>query len=154
MTIQYKLIVFLKKQKKTIAVAESLTGGYVSYLLTQVPGASDAFKFGAVVYSLASKHLLFNLSSSELNATQGVSEHIAHVLAKKVKRFSDADIGAAIVGFAGPQAPQGMKGRVYMAVASQKKVYTRKTSLKGTRNKIRKNASGALLEFILEKVAQ
>lgn len=154
MAIQNRLVAFLKKQKKTIAIAESITGGYICYLLTKTPGASQIFKLGVVVYSSESKRTLFGFSLSRLTSNQGVSEHIARTLAKKVQQLARSDIGGAIVGFAGPEAPPQTKGLAYMALAANKKVYTKTVHFKGTRNRIRKDASRVCLEFILKKVAR
>jgi nicotinamide-nucleotide amidase len=146
------LISSLKKKKQTIAVAESITGGYVSYLLSSLPGSSKVFRLGLVPYGGGAKKKLFNLSASYLKKTQGVSQELAHQLAKKVRTLSDADVGAAIVGFAGPQAPHTMKGTVYMAVARRKAVHTRCKKFKGSRDRIRKDAALALVRFILDTI--
>ena len=61
-----KLIAALKKNKLTVSVAESCTGGYVSYLLTKIPGSSNVFKSGAVVYSLSTKNKLFGIPNNLL----------------------------------------------------------------------------------------
>ncbi len=149
-----KLFNYLKRRKKTIAIAESITGGYVSFLLTSFSGASSIFKFGAVVYSLEAKRKLFGLDAKQLKYTQGVSEDIARSLAKKIRDYMSADYGASIVGFAGPKAKKGMKGVVFMGFSSGNKTITKEMKLKGNRDEIRKKASKLLIEFILENIAQ
>jgi PncC family amidohydrolase len=97
-----KLTYVLLRLDKTVATAESASAGYHSYLLTKTPGSSKVFKGGIIVYSLESKHKFFNISPSLLRKTQGVSEEISLILAKKVRSLYSVDIGLSIVGFAGP----------------------------------------------------
>ena len=152
MTKLKKLFNTLKKRKKTLAVCESITGGYVSFLLTKNPGASQIFQLGLVAYSLKSKNKFFKIPKEELEETQGVSQNIAKILAEKVRKFLNSDIGASIVGFAGPKAKKGMKGVVFMGFSDKNKTVTKKTKFKGSRDSIRKKASSAFIDFILENL--
>jgi len=147
-----ELISELKKKNSSLALAESITGGRASALITSVPGSSQIFSLGAIVYSLKAKHELLDLPMSELTPARGVSQAIASGLAEKVKALTGTDYGAGIVGFAGPSAPEGKLGLIYMAVSSPKRNQTRKLDLKGSRTKIQDRAALALLEFILEEV--
>ncbi|MCD6228058.1 MAG: CinA family protein [Candidatus Omnitrophica bacterium] len=146
------LVNHLKKRKKTIAVAESMSGGYLSYLLTKISGSSKFFKLGVVAYSLQAKHKLFNIPYTILNPTQGVSEKIAKILSKKVKSMLDTDLGASIVGFAGPKAKKGMRGVVYLGLTKGIKTVTKRKKVSGSREEIRRKASYALIEFILNNL--
>ncbi len=146
------LVNLLKKRKKTIAVAESMSGGYLSYLLTKIPGSSNFFRLGVVAYSLQAKHKLFNIPYTILNPTQGVSEKIAKILAKKIKGILGTDLGASIVGFAGPKAKKGMRGVVYLSLAKHRKIVTKRERISGSREEVRKKASYALIEFILNNL--
>ena len=123
-----KLIDTLKEKKQTLALAESCSGGYASYLLTKIPGVSEVFMGSVVVYSLEAKNKLFNIPSSLLEKTQGVSKEVALKLATEVRKKLNANIGASIVGFAGPK--------------------TKKIIIKGTRDVVRKKASAHLIELI------
>ena len=148
MKVLRQLLSSLKRKKQTIAVIESVTGGYVSYLFTRLPGASQVFSLGLIPYALGAKKKLFTISEAYLKETQGVSEYLAGQLAKKVRTLAGTDFGASIVGFAGPQAPRGMKGMVCMAVADRHTVYTAHKKFKGPRDRIRRRASFALIRFI------
>ncbi len=148
-----KLVKALKDKELTISIAESMTGGYVSYLLTKTPGASEIFKGGYIVYSLDTKEKLFNIKPSLLKKTQGVSKTMASALSEKVRKKLKADIGAAIVGFAGPTTKKGVKvGTTYLAVATTKGVKTKKYVLKGSRDIVRKKAAELLINFIYENI--
>ena len=147
------LIVELKKLGLTLSLAESITGGYVSYLLTKIPGASNVLKASLVVYGLESKSILCSIDKYLLSKTQGVSEEVAAKLARYTAKKLKTDIGAAIVGFAGPSARSGVKiGTVYLAIYHKNKITAKKITLNGSRNNIRKKAACLFIDFIYEKV--
>lgn len=153
MLVAKKLIKSLIKANLSLAVAESASGGHVSYLLTETPGASKVFKGSLVVYSLEAKNKLLGLAIKNLKKNQGVSKAIASRLAKKVKKKLNADIGAALVGFAGPNAPKESKlGIFFIAVSSKNKSLVKKIFLKGTRNQVRKKSSLLLIQLIYESL--
>jgi len=147
------LIVTLQKKHLTLALAESVTAGYASYLLTKISGSSKVFKGGVVVYSLDSKNKLFKIPASLLKKTQGVSKEVAVSLAKKVRQKFKADIGAAIVGFAWPGAKKGLKvGTIFIAYTARNKVLPKKMIIKGNRDTIRKKAAQSLLNFLYKNI--
>ncbi len=150
MTREKKLVDSLRKKTLTVSLAESMTGGLVSSLLTGVPGASKVFLLGAVVYTLKAKNKLLGLPLKNLKKCQGVSADTAVSLAREIKRCSGSDIGASIVGFAGPRAPQGKKGLVYMAVCRKGKPTVKEFKFQGSRKAIRDKAAAALLALIDE----
>lgn len=150
MTIK-KLITILKKENLTIASAESLTGGYLSYLLTKIPGSSKVFKGGVVIYSLEAKNKFFKIPLAELQEAQGVSANICKNLAIRVKKLFNSKIGVALVGFAGPKAKLGVKvGTVFMAISNKDKTIVAKWVLKGTRNQIQQQASQRIIKVLYE----
>jgi len=148
-----KLIVALEERKLTIATAESCSGGYACYLLTKIPGSSKIFKGGVVVYSLETKNKFFNIPYPLLKKTQGVSEEIALILAKKVRKKFAADIGSSIVGFAGPKAKRGVEaGTVFVGIADKQGAITKKVIIKGNRDMVRKKASYLLINLIYKRL--
>ena len=151
MTKLEKVILNLTKRKLTIALAESCSGGYASYLLTKTPGSSKVFKGSIIVYSLDIKSKFFNISESNLKKTQGVSKETAAVLAKKIKNKFKSNLGASIVGFAGPSAKKGVKiGTIYISISDTKSIINKKYLLKGSRNIIQKNAANKLIDLIIQ----
>jgi len=142
------LIKTLKTKNLTLALAESCTSGYASYLITKTPGASKVFKGGTIVYSLESKNKLFKIPKSALIKAQGVSKEIALALAKGVRKKFNADIGAAITGFAGPSDKK--TGIVFIAIAAKTKTTAKKLIIDGSRDTVRKQASLALINLIYE----
>nr|WP_144267756.1 CinA family protein [Leifsonia xyli] len=108
----------------TVAVAESLTGGGVTFELTRVPGASAAVIGGVVVYATALKHTLLGVDADLLAAEGPVHPDVARQLAAGVRERlavdgRPADLGVATTGVAGPD-PQGGRavGTVFVGVST------------------------------------
>lgn len=153
MKLLKRFITALETKALTISLAESCTGGYASYLITRIPGSSKVFKGGIIVYSLFAKNKLLNLPRSILNETKGVSKEVCVKLAKNVRKTLKSDIGASVVGFAGPDIKRSIKtGTVYIAVADRKTTKTRKFIIKGSRDLVRKKASYMLIEMIYKHI--
>lgn len=142
-----RLIKVLKRKKLTVAAAESASGGYLCYLLTKIPGSSEVFKGGVIVYSLDSKNILLKIPAPLLKKTQGVSREVAVRLAKGVAKKLKADIGTSIVGFAGPGP---CAGRVYLATAYKDKLLAKEIRLKGSRDSIRKKSSQTMIKLLVK----
>jgi len=141
----------LKEKKLSIAIAESCTGGIVSKQFSSIPGASGYFKLGIVAYSPRAKNVLLGVPMWLIQKTNGVCPEIAQIMAKNVARVASVDIGASIVGFAGPSAPRKDKlGLVFMAVAFKGKVRVEKEKLQGSRLQIMQKASHGLIDLIYE----
>lgn len=145
-----QLVNTLKERKLTLACAESASGGYVSYLLTKTPGSSRVFKGAVVAYSLEAKNKFLRIPWKILNQPQGVSGKITGVLAENVKNILNADIGAAITGFAGPGDKN--TGLMFLAVSYKNNTMVKKVVIKGNRDKIRKEASRMLVKMIYDYV--
>ncbi|MGB8329221.1 MAG: competence/damage-inducible protein A [Polyangiales bacterium] len=92
----------LRDRGKTLAVAESCTGGRVGEMLTRVPGASDYLLLDAVVYANSAKEAVLGVSSELLRAHGAVSSEVAAAMAEGVLRVAGADIAVSITGVAGP----------------------------------------------------
>jgi len=142
MVLIKRLIQKLRAKSLTLSAAESCTGGYLSYLLTQTPGSSHVFKGAVVVYSLQAKQQFFFLPKSLLETTQGVSKQVARLLAQNCRKTFKTDIAVSIVGAAGPESVKTFKpGTVFIAVATSKKTIVKKFIFKGTRDAMRKAAA-------------
>ena len=136
------LINFLLVNGLTVSAAESCTGGYLSYLLTQTPGSSRVFKGSVVVYSLQAKQQFFSLPKVLLKTTQGVSGQVAKLLAQNCRKTFKTDIAVSIVGAAGPESVKNFRpGTVFIAVTTSKKTIVKKFIFKGTRDMVRKAAA-------------
>jgi nicotinamide-nucleotide amidase len=149
---EYKIARILKEKKKTLAVAESCTGGLVSHRITNVPGSSDYFHGGVVAYSNDVKTFLLYVSQELLKEHGAVSPQVACAMAKGAKSALDADIAAAITGIAGPTGGSEEKpvGLAYLALASADEIKGKKVLFEGDRESLKKKFSDVVLNFILE----
>ncbi|MCM8824079.1 MAG: CinA family protein, partial [Candidatus Omnitrophica bacterium] len=142
MKLLQKIIHILKERKLTISLAESCTGGYTSYLLTKIPGSSAVFKGSVVVYSMEAKKIFLGIPHSLLKNTPGVSKDVCIMLAKNIRNILSTDLGASIVGFAGPTSKKGVPvGTIFISIADKNSADVKKLIIKGDRDKIRKKAS-------------
>lgn len=87
---------------RTVAVAESCTGGLVSAALTAIPGSSDVFEVGFITYSNSAKQGVLRVDSNILETFGAVSSATAWAMARGALERSTADIAVAITGVAGP----------------------------------------------------
>lgn len=134
-----KLIVEeLKKQKKTISVAESCTGGLLADAFINVSGASEVFKEGVVTYSNQAKVDRLGVSKETLDKYGAVSQEVAKEMVLGLK----TDVGISVTGIAGPNGGTKEKpvGLVYMGIKVGKELRVEKKVFKGTRRAVRKKA--------------
>ena len=142
----------LKKKKKTLALAESCTGGLVSHWLTNVSGASAYFLGSVISYSNNAKESLLGVPKENIKKYGAVSRETALRMAKGAKTVFGADIAAAVSGIAGPGGGTKEKpvGIAFIAVVSGERVKTRKIICKGSRKSIKTQFADAVLMMILE----
>lgn len=108
----------LARQKKTIAVAESCTGGTLAKLLTDIPGASRYFTYGWVTYSNAAKITELGLKADLIEKDGAVSANVAEAMAQRARKKAGTDFAIGITGIAGPDGGSEQKpvGLVYISV--------------------------------------
>lgn len=142
----------LLKSRKTIAVAESCTGGLISHALTNVSGSSNYFKLGLILYSDNAKSKILKIRKADISRFGSVSKEIAILMAKKVKSLTKTDIGLATTGFAGPKGGNinNPIGTVYIALAYKNSVTVKKLKFIGKRIQIKNKAKNKALSLIKE----
>ncbi len=144
-----RAVALLKEHKKTIATAESCTGGLVAAALTDVPGSSAVIGTGVVAYSWECKQRLLDVERAALEQYGAVSAQVAQQMAQGVRRRSGADLGVAVTGEAGPVAgEQQPVGTVYIALADCRRTWVKELHLDGDRGAIRRKAAFHLLDLI------
>jgi PncC family amidohydrolase len=133
----------VKKTLKTIAFAESCTGGWVSKQITDIPGSSKYFLGSVVAYSNASKKRILGVKDKTLKAKGAVSKEVALEMARGARRLFRSSRAVSLTGIAGPSGGTKEKpiGTVFIAFSSPRKTQVWKFHFKGTRNKIRKQAA-------------
>lgn len=142
-------------QGKTLATAESLTGGGIGAALTAVPGSSQVFCGGIISYTDAVKHRLLGVPASVLEQFGAVSAPVAEAMAKGAKAALQADIAVSVTGLAGPGADAfgNPVGTVYIGYADEKENCSRHFCFAGDREAVRAQTIRAALELVLEKNA-
>jgi len=110
----------LREHKRTLAVAESCSGGLVGNRITNVPGSSSYFVGGVIAYSNELKQRLLGVQQSTLTTHGAVSEETAREMALGARRATGADLGIATTGIAGPDGgtPEKPVGTVVIALAA------------------------------------
>jgi len=118
----------LIEKSETLAVAESCTGGYISHLITSVPGSSEYFKGSVTAYSNEVKQNLLGVSAELLAKFGAVSREVAEQMALGVKAALKSDYAVATTGIAGPGGGTEEKpvGTVWIAIAGKNSVNSEK----------------------------
>jgi nicotinamide-nucleotide amidase len=143
----------LRHRSETLASAESLTGGMIGALLTDVPGASDSYLGGVISYATRLKAVLAGVEEATLAELGPVSARTAIEMAHGVAVKCNADWGLAATGVAGPDDQNGHPvGQVFVAVSHRRSdlMSVRELSLEGDRMMIRQLAADASLRLLAE----
>jgi nicotinamide-nucleotide amidase len=146
----------LKKKRRTLALAESCTGGAVADALTDVPGSSDYFIGGVTAYSNKTKERILGVKKKVLLAHGAVSAECAAAMAEGARRLFKTDYAAAVTGIAGPGGGTKEKpvGLVYFAVTGRNmKTRTFRRNFRNTRINIKRCSVNSILDA-LRKIIQ
>ncbi len=146
----------LKDRKQTLATAESCTAGLLAGKITNVPGSSDYFDRGFVTYTNESKTEMLGVPEQTLIDHGAVSSQTAEAMAVGVKEKSRTDYGVAITGIAGPGGGTEEKpvGTVFIAVASNKEVVSKKFLMAKDREINRNRSIYAALEMLRRAILE
>lgn len=141
----------LGRQEATLAVAESLTGGYIGHLLTELPGISRTLLGVDVTYSNEAKCRLLSVAESDISREGAVSETVARAMARGVRDLHGADWGIATTGIAGPTGGRPGKpvGLAWVAVAGPKGVVVAESRVHpGERSEVKQRAARHALDLL------
>ena len=145
----------LLKQGKTIAFAESCSGGLASSLVTDVPGSSEYLLGSVVTYTNMAKNKLINVQQDTWNRYGAVSRETACEMAVGVRRLLGSDLGVSITGNAGPGASEGKPvGLVYIAVATDDVVYCQEHRFASTRTENKLRIALAAISMAIDKLKE
>lgn len=139
-------------QGKTLAAAESCTGGLLTHRLTNIPGSS-AFLMAAIVsYSNQSKTAILKVPASSVRKNGAVSAPVAKLMSRNVQKLFNTDLAVAITGIAGPTGatPQKPVGTVFIAACDRNRLICEHHIFKGSRLQIKKQAADRALELLLK----
>jgi len=145
----------LKAKGKTIATAESCTGGKIGDMITSVPGSSAYFLGGVVSYGNDAKVSLLGVDTGALKADGAVSEMVARQMADGARERFGADVGISTTGIAGPGGGSAEKpvGLVFVAVSTSDMSMCRRYVFTGARDDIKTRSANAALALALEVLA-
>lgn len=130
-TLETAIAKLLKAEKKTIALAESCSGGYISHLITSVAGSSAYYQGGVIPYHNRFKNEILGVNKETLSRFGAVSEETVSEMATGVRTLFNSDFGLASSGIAGPDGGTEEKpvGTVWIACAMNGRVETKKLQL-------------------------
>jgi PncC family amidohydrolase len=139
-------------QGKTLATAESCTGGGIGNALTAVSGASKVYKGGIISYCNEVKHDLLHVPAEVLDQYGAVSAPVAQAMAKGARCALNTDIAVSVTGLAGPSGDEfgNPVGTVYIGYADENTCTSRHFVFAGDREAVRAQAIRSALELILE----
>ena len=149
-TLEQAVVHLLKERGKTVATAESCTGGLVAQRITDVPGSSAVFLGGAVVYSNAAKTDLAGVPAEMIARVGAVSKEVGQALAEGARQRFGADYGIGITGIAGPDGgtPEKPVGLVYIALAYEGGCDVEKANFIGSRQIVRLRSATTALNML------
>jgi nicotinamide-nucleotide amidase len=119
--LEQAVVKLLAKRNKTLAIAESCTGGYLAHRITNVPGASAAFLSGWVSYSNEAKAQMLGVDPALIEKHGAVSKQVAQAMAEGARASAQSDFALATTGIAGPSGGTEDKpvGTVFIALAAK-----------------------------------
>lgn len=141
----------LRRQKRTVAVAESCTGGLIGYRLTQVPGSSAYVDRGVLCYSNQAKTDMLGVPVRLIQQHGAVSRKVAEAMAKGMRQRAGVSVAVSVTGIAGPGGATETKpvGLVYIGLdGGSGDVMTKKFRFHGDRSVIRQRAAQAALDML------
>ena len=136
---------------KTLATAESCTGGGIGAALTGISGSSAVYKGGIISYCNEIKHALLGVEETKLSHFGAVSAPVAEAMAAGARKALHTDVAVSVTGLAGPGGDdfENPVGTVYIGYADAERVVSRRFLFEGDREQIRAQATKAALELIL-----
>lgn len=144
----------LKSLNKTLSVAESCTGGYISHLITSNAGSSQYYKGSVTAYAYQTKENLLGVGKDTLLKFGAVSKEVAEQMSQGVMRELNSDYAIATTGIAGPEGGSEEKpvGTVWISVSSDKKTVAEKYFFPTTRDNFIERASNQALLMLIKLI--
>lgn len=144
--------VLKRLEGRTLATAESCTGGGIGAALTAIPGSSAVYKGGIISYTNEIKQKLLGINPILLKNLGAVSAPIAEAMAMGARNALNADIAVSVTGLAGPGGDDrgNPVGLVFIGYSDEKRITSRRFVFSGDREEVRKQAVEEALKLILE----
>ena len=144
--------VLKRLEGKTLATAESCTGGGIGAALTAVPGSSAVYKGGIISYTNEIKQKLLGVKKSDLDRYGAVSPRVAIAMAQGARKALKTDMAVSVTGLAGPGGDEygNPVGRVSVGYSDEEVSLVREFTFQGTREDVRRQAAEEALKLILD----
>ena len=141
---------------RTLATAESCTGGGIGAAITAVSGSSVVYRGGIVSYCNEVKHRLLGVPEDVLKHFGAVSAPVAEAMAVGARQALSSDVALSVTGLAGPGGDEygNPVGLIFIGYADEKSVIHRKCFFEGDRNAVRQQAMEAALILVLDHVSK
>lgn len=146
----------LHRRRATLAAAESCTGGFLGHRITNIPGSSEYFLEGVIVYSNKAKTRLLGIDPDLILRHGAVSHEVAKAMAEGIRKKASSDYGLAITGIAGPGggSPEKPVGLVYTALSLEGNTHVERNQFLGDRSRIKFQASQKSLDMLWRQLFQ
>lgn len=146
-SLQEEIFSILKSRNEKIAVAESCTGGKISAILTDMPGASDIFPGGVVAYSNEWKNKFLEVETKTLEKFGAVSEECAAEMALNIAKLAKTDASISVTGIAGPGGGTDKKpvGLVFIGTCYRGRLEVKRYLFPGLRETVRRRTVATAL---------
>ncbi len=153
-SLESKIGTLLVEKNKTLAVAESCTGGKISHLLTSKEGASSYYKGGLVAYATQSKIDILGVDSEIIEKSSVTSKEVAEAMALAVKKKFASDYAISTTGNAGPSKGDGtaVVGTVFIGIATPDGVFSKEFTFSKNRERTIDRAVSKSLELLLREL--
>ena len=154
-SLEEVVITMLRRRGLTLATAESCTGGLIAKRLTDVPGASAAFRGGVVSYTNEVKRDVLGVPQELLDTRGAVSEPVARAMAQGARRITGADLAVSVTGVAGPDRDErgNEVGTVFVGLCTPEGTTVQALDLGRGRERIRTMAAHYTLDMIRRYLA-
>ena len=144
----------LWEREKTVATAESCTGGNIAHVFTLIPESSAVFKGSAVTYAASTKTKVLGVPSETIASYGVVSQQVVESMARGVCDLMEADFGVATTGVAGPEGgtEENPVGTVWIGVASAHGVVSKRFNFGKDRENVINRATIAAYEMLRQQI--
>lgn len=149
-SLEEVVLAALKERWLTLSCAESCTGGLIAKRLTDLPGASAAFKGSAVTYWSENKHSLLGVPQELLDEKGAVCAEVAEAMAEGARSAFASDLAVSATGVAGPDRDErgNPVGLVYVALAAPEGTFCRELHLGQNRDRVRTTAAHHAFDLV------
>ena len=152
-TVEKQFGGMLRSCGKTVATAESCTGGYIAHLITSVAGCSEYYKGGVVAYTNEMKVNFLGVDAADIEQFGAVSEPVVRQMADGVMKLTGADYAIATTGVAGPGGTEEKPvGTVWIGIATPKRTIARRFVFSYTRERNIAKAAVKAMELLMEEL--